>query len=131
MNLSLQELGLNVSPLVLSGLLLGAVALAHIVLRWWARRKAAHPQPADTPLTADTPLLRRWLFDGLSETVPPLALLIWIHGLYAVGELLLDDTSVNERTQLAISAVDPSRSIVSTSPGFWRTSSSGRSRSTR
>lgn len=119
MNLSQQELGLNVSPLVLSGLLLGAVALAHLVLRWWTRRKAAQPQPADTPLTADTPLLRRWLFDGLSETVPPLALLIWIHGLYAVGELLLDDTSVNERTQLAISAVEWAYRLAILATLFW------------
>jgi small-conductance mechanosensitive channel len=125
-NLSLQDLGLNVSPLVLSALLLVAVALAHIVLRWWARRKATQPQLADPQLPTDAPLLRRWLSEGLSEIVPPLALLIWIHGLYAVGELMLDDASVSERTQLAISAIEWAYRLAIIATLFWLLLRAGR-----
>jgi small-conductance mechanosensitive channel len=56
------------------------VAIAHIALRWWIRRRA-RAEAAQPTSAADSPTLRYWISRGLSDGVPPLACLLWIQGL--------------------------------------------------
>ena len=80
---------IGVSTVTLAALVLVLMALAHLSLRWWIKRKARQDNYAvgDTP-TSDL-RLRRWLTRGLREILPALALLIWIHGLYFTLNLLI------------------------------------------
>jgi small-conductance mechanosensitive channel len=78
---------LPTSTLSLIVLILVLVAATHTSLRWWVRRRraaAAAAAPADRPSTT-----RHWLARGLEEMLPPVALLLWIHGAYFVLGLLL------------------------------------------
>jgi small-conductance mechanosensitive channel len=57
------------------------VALAHITLRWWIRRRARADATQPTTPT-DTPTVRYWITRGLTEAIPPVACLLWIQGLH-------------------------------------------------
>jgi small-conductance mechanosensitive channel len=61
------------------------VAVAHICLRRWIRRKVRQDQAAGSN-AGDA---RHWVTVGLTEVAPAILLVIWIHGLYAVVNLLL------------------------------------------
>jgi small-conductance mechanosensitive channel len=74
--------------------LVALMGLAHIVLRWWIARNAREKNVLrDDPTDADAGL-RPWLRRALREVLPPLALLIWIHGLYLSLTLLLRDADL-------------------------------------
>jgi len=81
--------GLGASTVTLVALVLALMALAHLSLRWWIRRKARQDGAAVGDSPAGDLRLRRWVTRGLREILPALALLIWIHGLYFTLSLLL------------------------------------------
>jgi small-conductance mechanosensitive channel len=56
------------------------VAVAHVGLRWWVRRRTRVEASIPTTST-DTPTARYWIARGLAEAVPPVACLLWIQGL--------------------------------------------------
>ncbi|HEX7085811.1 MAG TPA: mechanosensitive ion channel domain-containing protein [Vicinamibacterales bacterium] len=99
-------LQLQMSPLAAVVAVLAAAAVAHVLLRWWLRRKASQTEAEPgTPLETDAARIRRWISRGLRDVVPPLALLLWVHGLYyalgmAAGEWLGGDTVGRVRTAL-------------------------------
>jgi small-conductance mechanosensitive channel len=69
------------------------VTAAHLGLRWWVRRKAGQTRNSLPDVTPDTWRVRRWLTRGLTEILPPLVLLLWIHGLSLAGTLLLREAT--------------------------------------
>lgn len=82
---------LEASRLALIALVLTLIAAAHLYLRAWIHRKAreadhapAGPQPPDTG-----PHAYQWIAQGLRGVLGPLALLLWVHGLYFALNLLL------------------------------------------
>ena len=81
--------GVGASTVTLAVLVLVLMALAHLSLRWWIKRRAR----ADDDAAGETPTsdlsLRRWVTRGLREVLPALALLIWIHGLSLALNLLI------------------------------------------
>ena len=81
--------GIGASTLTVAGLVLVLMALAHLCLRWWIKRKARQDDAAVGAAPAGELRFRRWMTRGLREILPPLALLIWIHGLYFALRLLL------------------------------------------
>ncbi len=99
-------LQLQMSPLAAVAAVLAAAAIAHVLLRWWLRRKASQTEAEPgTPLETDAARIRRWISRGLRDIVPPLALLLWVHGLYyalgvVVGEWLAGETGGRARTAL-------------------------------
>jgi len=80
---------LGPSTIALTVIVLSLVAAAHLALRWWVRRRTRQEvTTAGTGLPEDL-RLRPWLTYGLRETLPPLVLLIWAHGLYFTLSLVL------------------------------------------
>ena len=73
----------------LTVLVLSLMAAAHLTLRWWIRSKASQDAAATSEGPPGEIPTRRWLTQGLRETLPALVLLIWVHGLYFVLKLLL------------------------------------------
>jgi small-conductance mechanosensitive channel len=67
------------------------VAVAHVGLRWWTRRRERkqHEQPL---APGESPKARYWIARGLSDAVPPIAFLLWLHGLHLALKMLASDS---------------------------------------
>lgn len=68
--------------------MLAVIAVAHVSLRWFVRRQQQRRPDPEQPWQPDEFRVRRWLMRGLSEILPPAALLIWVHGLSTAAALL-------------------------------------------
>lgn len=79
--------------------MLAMIAIAHLSLRWFVRRQAQRRPDPEQPWLPDEFRVRRWLLRGLSEILPPAALLIWVHGLSTAAALLF--------SQMASSRAEP------------------------
>lgn len=82
--------GVDLKTWITGGAIVVLVAIAHLALKWWARRRQRTHQ--DKPLApGESPKARYWIARGLSDAVPPIAFLLWLHGLgIALGTLLAD-----------------------------------------
>jgi small-conductance mechanosensitive channel len=99
-------LGIRWWALGASVLVLALVALGHAVLRWLVRRKIRRDEAAAERGSEAEREGRYWRGRGLQEAVPPLALLLWIHGLYGALALVLADVPAREAAQLVLAALD-------------------------
>ena len=84
--------GVSVRTWIMAAGVLVLLAIAHAALGAWSRRRARQPQ-ADAAAAGEPVKLRSWLARGLSEAVPPLAFLLWLHGLCALITTLLEEHS--------------------------------------
>jgi small-conductance mechanosensitive channel len=79
--------------------LLAAVAVVHLVGRWWLQRRTRTQEIADDSVLT-TWRWRRWMIRAAFRLWPTLALLLWIHGLYLTVALFIggigDQTAVGE-----------------------------------
>ncbi|HWB87463.1 MAG TPA: mechanosensitive ion channel domain-containing protein [Bryobacteraceae bacterium] len=90
---------LQESSLSLTALVLALVFLAHVCLRRWIRRKVRQDEAGDASVA------QHWMTVGLAEVAPALLLVIWIHGLYAIVNLLLQGVTsrFSEPARVALS----------------------------
>jgi small-conductance mechanosensitive channel len=84
-----ETFGLRISALLVSGAVLVMVAIAHVALRWWLRRKARFHEREAAEAPGKRRGLLRWLPRALREMVPPLAFIIWISGLRVAVSVLI------------------------------------------
>jgi small-conductance mechanosensitive channel len=82
--------GVTTATLTPVAVVLTLIVLAHLALRWWVRRKAGEADSFGQVPPGDLGL-GDWATRGLRELVPPLAVLLWIHGLYLAVRLLLPE----------------------------------------
>lgn len=118
--------GIGASTVTLAALVLVLMALAHLSLRWWIKRKARQDDAAvgDAP-TSDLHH-RRWVTRGLREILPALALLIWIHGLYFALNLLIRQAGSRTLSDPALVALTWAYSLAVVGAIFWLLSRIGR-----
>jgi small-conductance mechanosensitive channel len=102
--------GLSASTVILTALVLTLIALAHLSLRWWIQRKAR-----ENDVTR-----------GLGEILPPLALLIWIHGLYFALSLFVRQAGPPSLVDPVLAAVAWAYRLSVVSAVFWLLSRIGR-----
>jgi len=83
-------LGVDVKTWIMGGAIVLLVATAHAGLGWWTRRR--NRRHRDQPLPpGESASTRYWIARGLSEAVPPIAFMLWLHGLCAVAVMLMAD----------------------------------------
>jgi hypothetical protein len=83
--------GVEVKTWVTGGIIVLLAALAHAGLRWWTRHRARTHQ--DRPLApGESAQARHWISRGLSDAVPPIAFMLWLHGLYLAVTMLLGES---------------------------------------
>jgi small-conductance mechanosensitive channel len=127
-NLQLDDyafLGIRVSTLLWSVLVLAVATLAHAALHIWVRRKA-RVEEAAADGTPDTRLMRRWISRGLLAIVPPLATLLWIHGLRYALAILLRETDARETGARLLTALEWAYGIAVIVAVFWLLTRIGR-----
>jgi small-conductance mechanosensitive channel len=118
--------GLSASTVTLAGLVLVLMALAHLSLRWWIRRKTRQDDAAVAAAPASDLRFRRWMTRGLRETLPALALLIWIHGLYFALRLLLGHVGPQTLVDPVLNALNWAYRLSIVGAIFWLLSRVGR-----
>jgi small-conductance mechanosensitive channel len=81
-------LDIDLRTWVMGGGIVLLAAITHVGLGWWARRRQRlqHQQPL---APGDSPTVRYWLARGLSGAVPPIAFILWLHGLYLATAMLV------------------------------------------
>src|SRR5262245_57298719 len=84
---------LHTPTILLIGIALILVTAAHLGLRWWVRRQASSGPESVGGSEPAAHRFRRWSRRGLTEVLPPLVLLLWIHGISLAGALLVRDAS--------------------------------------
>src|SRR5688572_25956830 len=83
-------LGVELRTWVTGGAIVLLVAIAHLALSWWTGRRERTHQDELLTLRASAKA-RYWIARGLSDAVPPIAFMLWLHGLYfAVTTLLAE-----------------------------------------
>ncbi len=75
------------------------VATAHVGLKWWSGRQARKDAQIPTAADGAARTTRYWIARGVQGAVPPIALVLWIHGLHFALSTLLSD--VNSTTIVA------------------------------
>ena len=74
-------LGVELRTWITGGALVLLVAIAHVALRFWTRRRERTHE--DRPLApGESASARQWIARGLSDAVPPIAFMLWLHGLH-------------------------------------------------
>ncbi|MET0281698.1 MAG: mechanosensitive ion channel domain-containing protein [Steroidobacteraceae bacterium] len=119
--------GIRLSTLGASGLVIVLIALAHLLLHWYSRRRARQAAPAATPL--DTPQersFRRWLAATALELLPPLALLFWVQGLHYAISLLLADINHPAAARYGLPLADGLRGVATILALVWLMTRIGR-----
>jgi small-conductance mechanosensitive channel len=120
-------LSLQLSPLTAIVAALVAVAVAHLVLRWWIRRKAGQAEAqAATEAGSDLARIRQWVSRGLRDIVPPLALLIWVHGLNYALDVLARELLAGGTLARALTALEWGYGLAIVGSLIWLLSRIGR-----
>jgi small-conductance mechanosensitive channel len=79
---------LSTSTVAAGVLVLAAGALAHVALRWWIHGRARRQEREAVAAPATRVPVCLWLARGFRAGLAPLALIIWIHGLFLVSRLV-------------------------------------------
>lgn len=85
--------GIRGLTLLAGAVVLGLVVLADVVLRWLVRRRIRSDEARAQTAPAQERTFRHWVDRGLRAAVPPLALLIWVHGVYTALSILFLDVA--------------------------------------
>jgi small-conductance mechanosensitive channel len=82
--------GVDIKSWLTGAVIILLVAFAHVALRWWAawRMRTQVKRPLGPGESAKA---RHWVARGLSNAVPPIAFMLWLHGLYLASTTLLAD----------------------------------------
>jgi len=89
-DLSATFLGVDLRTWITGGAIVLLVAIAHVALGWWTRRRERKQK--DQPLApGESPKARYWIARGLSDAVPPIAFMLWLHGLHLALTTLAAD----------------------------------------
>ena len=88
-DLSSTYLSVEVKTWIAIGVVVLLLAIAHVGLHWWTRLRARR---LDRPLApGESATARYWIARGLIDALPPIAFMLWLHGLaFAVRTLLAD-----------------------------------------
>src|SRR5688500_17308645 len=83
-------LGVDARTWITGGAMVLLVAVAHVALRFWTRRRErTHKDRSIAP--GESASVRQWIARGLSDAVPPIAFMLWLHGLHLATATFLAD----------------------------------------
>ena len=95
------------------------VGLAHVALRSWARRRERRDEAVAVDAPSRVARVRWFVSRTLRDSVPPLALMIWIHGLYGALSLLVPRIPLPAVVAPALAALQWGYAFALTASVFW------------
>lgn len=122
MNLQLSDeifLGIRVSTLLWSLLVMGLATLAHAGLHVWIRRRARREEAAAAEGPADTQRIHRWFSRGLHAILPPLAAILWIQGLRYALAIPLREAGEREAALRLLGGLEWAYGVAMVVAVFW------------
>jgi len=103
-------LGVDEKTWITGGAIVLLVAIAHLALGWWSRRRARRQERK--PLApGETAKARYWIARGISDALPPIAFLLWLHGLYLATSTLLADYPDTQWAARGLALIDWIRGV--------------------
>jgi small-conductance mechanosensitive channel len=111
-------LGVRWMTLGAAAIVLVLVASVDAVLRWVVRVKVRRDE-RDRETPQPTREFRHWLDRGLQAAIPPLALLLWVHGVYAALSVVLLDLRFPDVAGAALAALEFSRGVGTLGGLYW------------
>ncbi|GFE83781.1 hypothetical protein GCM10011487_57810 [Steroidobacter agaridevorans] len=92
--------------ITVASVLLG-LALAHVILSWFIKYKAARETNTHMPMEDGTQAaIREWIWRGATRCIRPLAFLIWVNGLYLVASTIVADLEEYKFSATALTALE-------------------------
>lgn len=98
-------LGIDARTWIVGGVIILLVSVAHVGLGWWSRRRLRKEQ-CRPPAAGKTATLRYWIARGLSDAIPPIAFMLWLHGLILACTMLLADFPESDWVARGLMALD-------------------------
>lgn len=120
-------MGIRMSTLGASVLVLLLVAIAHFVLGWYTRRRCKQKE-RNLPLAQsdEERTLRRWITSTALDLVAPVALVLWIYGLHYALAMLLTDIHHPVIARYGLPTLNAVRSVATILALMWLLSRIGR-----
>jgi small-conductance mechanosensitive channel len=81
-------LGVDLETWMTGAAIVLLIAVGHAGLSWWARRRARR-QASQPTVPGESAKARSWIARGVSDAIPPIAFLLWLHGLCIALTMLL------------------------------------------
>jgi small-conductance mechanosensitive channel len=101
-------LGVQLKTWVAGGAIVVLMAIGHLLLHWWARRRARKDQHKSLA-PEESAKARYWIARGLSEAVPPIAFMLWLVGLYFASTMVLEEFPQAAWTSRSLRTLDALR----------------------
>jgi small-conductance mechanosensitive channel len=101
-------LGVQLKTWVAGGAIVVLMAIGHLLLHWWARRRARKDQH-ESLAPEESAKARYWIARGLSEAVPPIAFMLWLVGLYFASTMVLEEFPQAAWTSRSLRTLDALR----------------------
>jgi len=111
-------LGVDVETWIAGGAVVLLVVVAHLVLGWWSRRRMRKAQ-SRPPAAGETAGVRYWIARGMSDAIPPIAFMLWLHGLSLACTMLLADFPDSRWATRGLTAIDWLRGLGSLAGLAW------------
>lgn len=112
-------LGVRWITLLASAAVLAAVVLADVLLRRVIQRKVRDEHTRATSASSEEAARHRWFGRCLNVSIPPLALLIWVAGLYAAIALVARDLEHYATAQTVLRILNIAGSAGILASLFW------------
>jgi small-conductance mechanosensitive channel len=112
-------LGIRWMTLVAALMALALTGLADAILRAMVRRRIRHDEAEAQRAPETEREARYWLDRGLQAAVPPLGLLLWVHGVSAALSVLLLDLRYRDVAEVALNALTAARGGGTLVSVFW------------
>jgi small-conductance mechanosensitive channel len=120
-------MGIRGSTLAAAALILLLVAVAHVALRWYARRRCQKKELEQLPTDSEEQRsIRRWITRTALDLVAPVALVLWIHGLHYALSMLLADIRQPTIVRYGVPTLEVVRDIATIVALMWLLSRIGR-----
>jgi small-conductance mechanosensitive channel len=110
---------------ITAAVVLALVGAADALLRWIVRRKVRRDGAATAAAASDRELLP-WVDRGLTTSVPPIALLLWVFGGHAALRIVLTNVASSPGVTFALQAALWARDLGTMAAIFWLLSRIGR-----
>jgi small-conductance mechanosensitive channel len=83
------------------------LGLAHVILSWFIKYKAAREVKTQMPLEGGTQAaVRRWMWRGAMRCICPAAFLMWVNGLYLLASTIIADLEEYKFSATALAALE-------------------------